>query len=349
MIIAADRRHLWRAVAAAWVLLCAHPVNCLAQAWLPPKGETSVTVGAQIFGVGWHLEFDGSKQERADVDIRNMTTDVTYGLSDRVAIDFGVPFVASRFKAIEPCPTPGLLDCAIPDNPFVDNGTYYSTFQDVRANVRWAMVRRTFVMTPSIQIVIPSHSYETFGHVAAGRDLNEVGFGLNVGRTLAPLLPNSYLHARYQYSLAQHLTHENEELNLDRSTVEVEAGHAVTRALTVRALSTWQFAHGGLEWVDELFMSEHGMLIHDQAAKASYWHLGGGASYSVNDSLTISAFVLGTMSGKNTHKVGGLALSTTWTFGGNTGLVGVPPSNSLRRVPAAVHLRTPSTRNRSSR
>ena len=335
MRITAGGLCLWRAVAAAWPLLCGSPAIALAQAWLPPKGETSVSVGAQVFGMRWHFEVDGSQREESDVDIRNLTTEVTYGLSDRLAVDVGIPFVASRFRAVDPCPTAGPLACAAPDNPAVDNGTYYSTFQDFRASVRWAMVRQTFVLTPSIQIVFPSHRYETFGHVAAGRDLRELGLGLNVARPLTPLFPNTYVHARYMYSLAQHLTHENEELNLDRSTVEVELGHSLTPALSVRALSTWQRAHGGLEWVDELFESEHGVLIHDRAAKASHWRLGAGAAYSVNSALTFSAFLLGTISGKNTHKVGGLALATTWTFGRGGDVVGLPPVKSQKHVPAA--------------
>jgi len=90
-----------------------------------------------------------------------------------------------------------------------------------------------------------------------------------------------------------------------------------------------------LDWVDALFESPHGLMIHDRAAKASHWRLGAGAAYSVNDTLTVSAFLLGTMSGKNTHKVSGLALATTWTLGGGGDLVGVPPSNSRGNVPAA--------------
>ena len=336
MTITAGSLHPWRRVAAAWVLVCAHPATSIAQAWLPPKGETSVSVGAQIFSMRWHLEFDGSEWEESDLTIRNLTTEVTYGLSDRVAIDFGIPFVASRFREVNPCPSAAPLACATPDNPVVDNGTYYSTFQDFRASVRWAMLQETFVLTPTVQVVLPSHRYETFGHVVAGRDLRELGLGVNVARPLSPFSASTYVHSRYVYSLAQHLTHESEELNLDRSTAEVEIGHAVTPALTVRALSTWQFAHGGLEWVDELFESEHGMLIHDRAAKASYWRLGAGAAYSVNDALTVSLFLLRTMSGKNTHKVGGVAFATTWTFGAGGGLVGVPPGKSMRRVPAVL-------------
>src|SRR5215467_48402 len=133
-VLPRPRSGWWELVLIAF--LSANPKSVLAQAWLPPKGETSVTTGVQMLSARWHFEFDGRQAEEMNESVRNVTTEATYGLADRVAIDFGIPFVASRFRAIDPCPTSLPLACATPDNPTVDNGKYYATPQDFWFDVR---------------------------------------------------------------------------------------------------------------------------------------------------------------------------------------------------------------------
>jgi hypothetical protein len=319
---------------AALVLACAVPATSFAQAWLPARGEGSVSIGVQIFHVRWHLEFDGSEQEEADLRIKNVTTEATYGLTDRIALDFGIPYVASRFAAVaHPCPEPvlGYLPCAFPESEAIDSGKYYGTLQDFRLNVRYAMWSRGLALTPSLAVVVPSHAYETHGHAAPGRHLRELGLGLNAGRPL-PRVPNSYVHASYVYTLAQRLVHKDLDLRVNRSNAEYEVGHQFTPALTVRGFGSWQRTHGGLEWTDDLVPGSAHEEIHDQAARASYWRLGAGVVYSLNESLDINVSILTTMSGKNTHKVGGVIAGTTWTFGRGSGVLGVPSRKSRRPV-----------------
>ena len=315
-------------------LVCAAPVTSFAQAWLPSKGEGSVSIGFQSFHVRWHLERDGSEQEESNIHIRNMTADATYGLTDKVALDFGIPYVASRFGALShPCPepVPGYLPCAPAESDTIDNGNYYGTFQDFRLNVRYAMWNRGLALTPSLAVVLPSHGYETHGHAAPGRHLNELGLGLNAGRSLGPMRTNIYVHASYVYTIAQHLVHHDLDLHLNRSNADFEMGRALTPALTVRGFGSWQRTHGGLEWTDDLFAS--GSVheeIHDRAARAGYWRLGAGAAFSVTESLDVNVSVLSTVSGRNTHKVGGFVFGTTWTFRRGGGVIGKPPRASHR-------------------
>ena len=323
-IASSSRAVLW-ASPAALILVCAVPARLFAQAWLPPKGASSVSIGLQSFHVPWHLEADGSEDERADIRINNVTAETTYGLSDKIALDFGLPYVASRYGGDAP-------------ESARDDGTYYATFQDFRLNVRYAMSnRRGLALTPSLAVVLPSHEYDTLAHTAPGRHLYEVGLGLNAGRSLAPALPDTYVHAYYSYALAQRLVHEGLDLSLNRSNADVEVGHLLTSALTVRGFASWQRTHGGLEWTEEdLGVHED---IHDRAARASYWRLGAGVTYSVNGSLDVSASVLTTVAGRNTHKVGGVVLSTTWTFGRGGAIVGVVQNTSQRVAPGMVRAR----------
>lgn len=313
-------------MAAAVALVCMSAASSFAQAWLPAKGEGSISTSVQIFHVDWHLEFDGSEQEETNTQIRNVTADATYGLTNRLALDFGIPYVASRFGDVShPCPdaVPGYIPCAVPDNPTIDNGKYYRTFQDFRLRVRYALWSRHVTLTPSVAVGLPSHAYATIGHVAPGRDLRELDLGLHAGRFLAPFAPNTYVHASYVYAVSQHVVHHDLDLNLNRSNADVEVGHQLAPRLTVRAFASWQRTHGGLEWTDDLF--EPGSAheeIHDQAARASYWRAGAGLSYTVNDALGIDVSMLTTLAGKNSHTVAGVSLGTTWSFGRSSGVIG---------------------------
>ena len=318
--------------AAVLVTGLAVPASASGQAWLPLKGEGSLTAGVQLFHVNWHLERDGSRQEEVNVQVRNVIADFTYGLTDRIALSAGLPLVSSRFGELaHPCPDPVVsesgaylyLPCAFPESAKIDNGKFYTTFQDLRTTVRFGLWNRHVTITPSIGVVLPVHSYEVHGHAAPGRHLRELALGVHAGRSLGPRLPDTYVHASYVFSLSQHLEHHDLDLSLNRSNMEFEVGHQLASRLAVQGVLLFQRMHGGLEWVDELFApgSVH-EEIHDQAAKASYRRASLGFSCSVNDRVDVSVSFLHTMAGRNSHQVDGVHIGTTWRFGLSDGIIG---------------------------
>jgi len=319
------------AAVAIFLVASAHPALAFGQAWIPMKGEGSISTGFQAFHVHWHLERDGSRQEESNIQIRNVTADFTYGLTDRIAVSLGLPLVSSKFGELShPCPEPVLSDtgaflyipCSFPESE-IDKGSYYTAFQDFRASVRFGLWNRHITLTPSVGIVLPSHEYEIHGHAAPGRGLRTLDVGLHVGRSLGPRLPNTYAHASYVFAVSQRVKHHELDLSLNRSNAEVEVGHQLAPRLAVHGFLAWQHTHGGLEWVDELFApgSIH-EEIHDQAAKASHRRAGFGMSYAVNGTVTINFSLLHTLAGKNSHQLDGVTLGTTWALGGGNDMVG---------------------------
>ena len=318
-----NRRRLGLA-AAAFLLHLTLPPLAQAQAWLPPQGEGSVSVGVQELYVPYHLRFDGSAGPKANGDIRihSMAVDATYGVSEKLAIDLALPrYIASRYGGVKP------------EGPR-DDGKYYATFQDLHLGLRYAIRQRGLALTPSVAVVLPSHGYETFGHVSPGRDLRELGLGFSAGRSLAPVLPETYVHAHYVYAIVEGVTHEGLDLSLNRSNTELEVGHLLTRALSIRGFGAWQHTYGGIEWTEENLALHH--EIHDLAARAILFRLGGGAAYALNPSIEVFGAVLTTMSGRNTHKAGGVMFGTSWTFGrpGTTGPVSPALSPRIARPPS---------------
>ena len=155
-------------VIAAMVTSAAFPTSAAAQAWVPAKGEGSVSVLFQDLFVDNHLTASGAKQDRGEIHSMNLLADVNYGLTDRVALTLALPFIRTRYSGAFRHPTD------------LDDGTPHSGFQDVRFGVRVNVVDGPVTVTPFIGTSVPSHSYEYFAHAA---------YGPNVTRTRGRHLP----------------------------------------------------------------------------------------------------------------------------------------------------------------
>jgi hypothetical protein len=284
------------------VALCLHlaqPMTACAQAWLPQKGEGRITLSYQNIHVRYHRNYLGEKTDQGPIRTHTSLASFEYGLTMNLAIDADVAHVTSRFE--------GFVGPK-PHGP-ADTGDYHPTFQDARIGLRYNVVNRSFVLTPFIGVVFPTHGYETRGHSAAGRALSELQMGVNVGRDLESFIPGTYVHGRYSYAVVERV----EDLNLNRSNVEGEIGYLATRRLSLRFLAALQRTHGGLEIpIDDQYPNFHD--IHDQATRANFVRLGGGGTFSINRSLDLHADYIRTVAGNNTHAPRGIALGISWRF-----------------------------------
>ena len=292
-----------RSIAASsvvWVCLyLALPETALAQAWLPPKGDGRITLTYQNLHVRYHRNYRGEKTDQGPIRTHTGLISFEYGLTNNLAIDADVAHVSSKFE--------GFVG-PVPHGP-ADTGHYHPTFQDMRIALRYNVHNRSFVVTPFIAVAFPTHDYETRGHSAPGRGLRELHLGVNVGRDLEGVLAGSYVHGRYSYAVVERV----EEFNLNRSNAEGELGYLVTPRLSLRFLAGWQRTHGGLRIpIDNQHPHFHD--IHDQATKANFVRLGGGASFSVTRSLDLHADYIKTVAGNNTHAPRALSLGISWRF-----------------------------------
>src|SRR5262245_810613 len=88
-----------------------------AQAWVPPKGEATVSFIAQDTLVMHHY----STNQRLDggpIRSRSMTVDLSYGLTDKIVVSFSLPYVSSQYGGAKPHQ----------DIP-TENGQYHGTLQ----------------------------------------------------------------------------------------------------------------------------------------------------------------------------------------------------------------------------
>ncbi len=280
-------------------LQLALPVSAFSQAWVPPKGEGSVSLTYQKVDVRDHFDADGDEEDRGRIHTHNLVMALEYGLTDKLALDVDLPYVASRYYG------PGLR----PHGP-TDDGSYHPTFSDAHLSVRYNVVRKPLVVTPFIGVTIPTHDYEVRGHTAVGRGFHELLLGVSVGRQLGPILPNGYAHVRYSYAILKRFA----GFNLNHSNTDWEVGWFANKVISLRFIGAWQKAYGGLDFRAGVRLTPAQFQIHDRVARASYVELGGGITFSLNRSFDIHTAYAKTASARNTHGDAGLILGFTWRF-----------------------------------
>ena len=282
----------------------AFSATAFAQAWVPAKGEGSVSVTYQRTDVRYHYNSTGTKEDKGQIHSHATVMALEYGLTDKLALDLDVAFIASKWNRPQ-----GPLGVR-PHGP-LDNGSFHPTFQDAHIGLRYNVLRRSLVVTPFIGFTIPTHDYEVRGHSAVGRGFHEVLIGVNVGRQLGPILPHGYVHVRYSYAILKRF----DGLNLNHSNADWEVGWFAKRSIALRFIGNWQRAHGGLSFSPSVTLTPDEFDIHDRVARARYLQLGAGVTFSVNRSLDLhTAWAPTPIYARDTHGDKGFIIGFSWRF-----------------------------------
>ena len=294
-------RVLFAALAATCAV--AWPRAAAAQAWIPAKGEGSVSVIFQDLFVADHFMNGGQRLDRGQIHSNTLFADMTYGVTDKLALTVGVPFMRSRYKGGAPHPT--LQD---------DQSAHYG-FQDVRMTARYNVLSRPGVtLTPFISANIPTHDYEYFAHAAYGTRVREIEVGAYIGRLLSPALPNAFVQARYSYSFAQRIA----GVHHDRSNLDVEFGYFVAPSVRVFAIGSGHKTHGGIPLPDAGWraMPVEYAQHHDRIGRIDLLDAITGVQVSVTKSLDVFGSYTRSLAGRNTHALQrGLTIGASWSFG----------------------------------
>ena len=172
-------------------------------------------------------------------------------------------------------------------------------------------MERGLTVTPMIGATVPSHDYRTIGEAARGSESRlALHTGVNVGRLLDPVAPNAYVHARVTCTRS---SQSYRDIPLDRSAAEFEVGYAIAPTVTVRALANWMKTHGGIPFNDAL--NDLSLFLeHDRLLASRHWHLGGGATVTLTDTLDLDASVSTFVAGAATRYGIGVNVGLTWRF-----------------------------------
>lgn len=296
--------------AAAFVPALAH-----AQAWPAPAGAGSITLTTQAIDNTGHFVTGGDLLP--DGKSRNVSAvvDVDYALTERLAVSVGLPYVFARYIGPGPTPTPV-------QSPLDACRCWNSAWQDVSASARYNVVNGTVALTPSISVGAPSHDYEWQGEAVVGFGLRELRLALDGGVRLDALSTRLALSSRYQYAFVEDVATLPEVAN-NRSNGSLTASYLVSERLAVRGGVSWQRTHGGLRYGSPLpdaavpppgdATTAERVKQHDRLLRNHYWHLGAGATYSL-ERMDLFVSYLYFLSGTDTHAGKALTLGVSVPF-----------------------------------
>ena len=309
--------------AATFVLVAlgigALPGRALAQAWLPARGDGTLTVAFQESLARGELTTDGRLIAAQDTVLAHgLTSEVEWGLTDRIAMSLTLPVVTAKYTGDDPHPVD------IHGEPSgIDDGTYHGGAQDLRFGIRYGLKTGALAIAPLAEATIPSRHYESLGHSVIGKDLRAFRMGVNVGGFLDAVASGLYVQSQLSYTVAQQIA----GIRPNRSGLDSEVGYFVTPRLALRFVESLLIVHNGTDFPDPKLRIPVFLLNHDRLQKNKILNLGGGVAFAFTDSLSRFAAFAGMVWGRNVHPHKGINGGLTWHF--RTGRGAVAPSTNL--------------------
>lgn len=278
-----------------------------------PKGEAWLSFGygnmfttKHYLGGGSYPIGDNVESDYGHIRGQSLGLQVGYGVTDRLALSFGIPFFSDKYTGAYPHNRPG-----DGGQQFIDDGLYHGTFQDYTFSARYQALNGPISVAPFFAAVIPSHSYTFRAHSAAGLDLHEYLLGFGLGASLDRVLPGSYIQATYAYAFVERVL----GIYHNRSDFAVELGYSLTESLILRFLGTGHYTHGGFDYKDLNDIPVEYRPYHDQIIRSSAMNLGGGFTYVLTGSTELYATYQRTVMGRGGHKIDqALGFGVTWNF-----------------------------------
>jgi hypothetical protein len=261
----------------------------MGQTWLPEAGTLSF---ALTFNDALHKDHYVANGDEVDVGhtrVQSYAALVSYSPTDRLMFVAGVPYIRTRYWG--PPSHGGAVDI------HVDDGSTHDTFTDLRVSAHYQLMEHPVALTPLVAIVVPTHDYETFGHAAHGRMLNEYWVGFQAGKNLDEWIPRTFTQLRYTYAFVE----EVQDISHDRSNVTLEIGTFLTPNWNVSAYGSWQQTHGG---IDLPIGPSHPLFEeHDRIGDDEYFNAGLGTGYSLTGEWSAFVTYMQGVKGRNGHKL----------------------------------------------
>jgi hypothetical protein len=272
---------------AAFICFAVAPVVSHAQAWLPPKGSFSYSIDYSNILNKKHYRSDGTEVDVGHTDTNTMSVAGSYSPSDRLSISASLPVVRTRYRGAGG----GGHDHEI------DDGTWHSTITDLQVSVNYQVTQGRVAFAPFVGAIIPTHDYTTFGHSAPGRGLNEYWLGFYGAASLNEWIPRTYVQVRGNYAFVE----EVQDIRHDRINASLEIGYFINQSWNVRALVSRQWTEGGIDV--PVLQTSPLFPDHDVLAAEEFINVGAGATWIIDDRMSVYGLYMEAIEGTNAHKV----------------------------------------------
>ena len=294
-------------VAAAMIV---PPARAAAQAFTAPEGVGSITFAWQHVDNTGHRGTDGSLVARGQSVTMSALAELDYGVTDRFAVTFGLPYVFAKYTGAQPPPSRLPVD---------ECSCWHSAFQDFSLSARYRFGSDTWAVTPLAAYGQPSHDYPFQGEAVVGKQLKEARIGVSAAVKLGGVLQRASLLGTYSYAFVEKAL---DEIKIDRSNAFLDFGYALTSRVYLRGGAILQRTHGGLRagsisgqpfpLPGELNTPER-FAQRDRLIRTNYWHLAAGASFDAGP-VDLFASYTKYVWGHDAHNGRALTVGTTWYF-----------------------------------
>lgn len=275
-----------------------------AGAWTPEARSGSATIAYQYSHVHFHLTPTGEKVSVGTIDTQSVYLQLNYGITDRLAIYLGLPWVNKRYIG----PGPHRIADAYGHIHVTeeDDGSYHGALQDVTLGMQYGFDLGRWSVTPFAAYGTATHDYEYFAHAAIGARQDKFEVGIEAGRLLSPPLDRMYVQVGYGYSFLE----EFADVNISRSTLTLETGYAATDRLVLRAFAIGVKTHNGLDFPDDYAYLRGGRTDydrdlfnhHDKTQRIDFIEAGFGGSYAIGERTSLFGNVYRTLWGEGSHE-----------------------------------------------
>jgi hypothetical protein len=316
------RHGVARAVACS-ALFCGFATSAAAQAFIPAPGQAIVSASYQsvrtrgqhgVTGQWFSNATQVDQFGQDETESHALIWYVEYGLAKRIAVHTSLPYVQGKYRG--PIPhTEGFN--GQPSN--LDDGTYHGTFQDFYVGTRFKLLESSrFALTPFVEVIIPSHQYESLAQTAVGRDLRALVVGAAAGG-FADFLPGLHFQTRVSYAFVESAV----GVRPNRIGIDSSVGYFVTPRLAVQFIETFQRTGDGIDFIGapELLAVHNGAPItdehfrnHDRLTRANFLNFGAGVAFELTNSVGVFATFTKLAWGKNLPPPRAITVGMNWSF-----------------------------------
>jgi hypothetical protein len=289
----------WRCLlAAAIALLPWSAALAQTQVGVPGKGHGALTLSYQDNFVYYSTIYNGDRFAIGTITHHTMLVNLDYGLTDKLSINVGLPYMAIRYSGPDP------HDPSTLQNPhgqhIIDDRHYHSGWQDWGLGLRYQWLDKPLIVTPFVTFNSPSHDYVTFAHSALGTHQNRLQLGVSVARRFGPPFENLFVEASYGYSIMAKI--DNRRVN--HSSLSVDLGYFVTPRLSADLLVFGQKTHNGLDFpFDYPSQTDEHFFHHDDTFRTDFIGVSAGVNYQLTPRYGFFANYGRMLRGENTHLV----------------------------------------------
>ena len=292
----------------AMMLLTERPSR--AQAWIDSAGALGVGLDYSYTPSTKVVQTPDLSFEDQPVIAHTVAVSAEYVPIENLAITAQLPLLFVKYDR-EPSMT-------FPPHGRYDDGDVHATLTDLRLTARYNLLREPYVvLTPHLGFSIPVADYETVGFATAGRGLKQLHVGASIARTLNPWVPELYAHLGFEFTFAERYdkTAVTEVFGQNRSDTSLQVGYFLLDGkLTFNLGGNLRLAHGnGVNFTDLATLPEDVFFYHDPLLREQFLLLGGGAGYSITDTIQVSLQARFFTWGYNTRNAHMLGLGLSWS------------------------------------